>query len=330
MNLLRRHLLHMAFAACVATPAMVAAAAADDYPSHPVTIIVGYPPGGPTDLVAHILAESMRKTLGQTVIVENSGGAAGTIGSAKVARATPDGYTIMVSQWSAQVGAPGAMKLAFDPIESFEPISMLTTSPLWLIGRPGLPAKDIKELLAWMKANSGKATIGQVGYGSAAHVFLVDFEHKTGTKFAMVPYKGGAPTMQDLIGGQIDLSVLEAGQTLANVKAGKIKAYAVATKKRWFADPDVPTFEEAGVKGLLLPFWHGMWAPKGTPKPIIDKLVVAVQTAFRDKDVQKHLADLGHEIPPFEEQNPKALATYHKAELDKWWPVMRSAGIVPK
>lgn len=330
MMLLRRHLLQLAFAACAAMPAIVAPATADDYPSRPVTIVVGYPPGGPTDLVARILAESMRKTLGQTVIVENSGGAAGTIGSARVARATPDGYTIMVSQWSAQVGAPAALKLTYDPVESFEPISMLTTSPLWLIGRPDLPAKDIKELLAWMKANPGKATIGQVGYGSAAHVFLVDFEHKTGTKFQMIPYKGGAPAMKDLIGGQIDLSCLEAGQTLASVKAGKIKAYAVATKKRWFAAPDVPTFEEVGVKGLLLPFWHGMWAPKGTPKPVIDKLVVAVQKAFADKDVQKHLADLGHEIPPFDEQNPQALLTYHKAELAKWGPIMKSAGIEPK
>lgn len=326
----RRVVMTVAAAACLALPLIHATAMADDYPSRPITIIVGYPPGGPTDLVARIMADHMKTTLGQPVLIENVGGASGTIGGAKAARSDPDGYTLSIGQWSSQVGAPAALKLPYDALDGFEPISMLTISYMGIVARKDLPANDLKGMVAWMKANPGKANVASVGFGSAAHVCLLDFQHRTGTTFQIISYKGGAPVMKDLIGGQVDLTCLEVGQTLASVKGGKVKAIAVASKQRWFGDPDMPTFADGGVPGIVMPFWHGLWAPKGTPKPIIDKLNDAVKKAFLDPAVKARFATLGHEIPPVADQNPQALHRFHKAELDKWWPLMKSAGIEPK
>jgi tripartite-type tricarboxylate transporter receptor subunit TctC len=304
-------------------------ALAQSYPSRPITIVVGFPPGGPTDTVARIMADRMKTTLGENVIVENVSGASGTIAGAKVARAEPDGYTLSVGQWTSNVGPAAIYSLPYDMLKDFEPVSLLTTSYLWIVGKPSLPAKDLKELVAWLKANPGKASVGTVGVGSAAHLCVVDFENKTGTKVQIVPYRGGAPALQDVAGGQIDLACLETSQTLALYRSDKIKVFGVAASKRWFAAPEVPTLDEAGVPGVHIAFWHGLWAPKGTPKPIIAKLNGAAVEAFADPAVQKRFKEIGHALPSREEQTPEALYAFHKAEIDKWTPIIKAAGIKP-
>lgn len=308
----------------------IVGAQAQTYPSRPITIVVGFPPGGPTDTVARIMADRMKTPLGESVIVENVSGASGTIAGAKVAHAAPDGYTLSVGQWTTNVGPAVVYALNYDMLKDFEPISLLTTSYLWIVGKPTLPANNLKELVAWLKANQGKASAGTVGVGSAAHLCIVDFQNKTGTNFQIVPYRGGAPALQDVAGGQIDFSCLETSQTLALYRAGKIKVFGVAAEKRWFAAPEIPTLDEAGVPGVHITFWHGLWAPKGTPKPIIAKLNAAVVEAFADPAVQKRFKEIGHALPSRKEQTPEALFAYNKAELDKWTPIIKAAGIKAK
>jgi tripartite-type tricarboxylate transporter receptor subunit TctC len=308
----------------------IATAHAQSFPSHPITIVVGFPPGGPTDTVARVIAEHMKTTLGQTVVVENVGGAAGTIGGARVARAAPDGYTLNVGQWSSNVGAPAMMATPYDVINDFEPVSMLTTSYLWIVGRKNLPANNLKELIAYLKANSGKASGAMVGAGSAAHICFVDFMNKSGTQFALVPYKGGAPALADLAGGQVDIGCLEASQTMQQFRAGMVRVFGVLANKRWFGAPEVPTLAEAGLPGDQIEFWHGLWAPKNTPRDVIAKLNGAVRAAFADAGVRKRFADLGHAIPSVEQQTPQALGAHHKAEIGRWWPVIKAAGIKVK
>ena len=309
------------------TVAWPSAAHAQTYPSRPITIVVGFPPGGPTDTVARIMADRMKLSLGESVIVENVTGASGTIAGAKVAHAEPDGYTLSIGQWTSNVGPAAIYPLQYDVLKDFEPVSLLTTSYLWIVGKPNLPAKNLKELVTWLKANPGKATAGTVGVGSAAHLCLVDFQNKTGTILQLVPYRGGAPALQDVAGGQIDISSLETSQTLALYRSDKIKVFGVAANKRWFAAPEVPTLDEAGVPGVDITFWHGLWAPKGTPKLIIAKLNAAVVEAFADPAIQKRFHDIGHALPTRNEQTPEALYAYHKAELDKWTPIIKAAGI---
>ena len=305
----------------------IAGAAAQTYPSRPVTVIVPFAAGGVTDIVARIVTERMRSSLGQSVIVENVSGAGGTIGVTRLFRAAPDGYTLAVGQWTSHVGAGAMYPVPFDYLNDFEPVSMLSTAPLWIIGRNNLPAKDLKELIAWLKANPDKASAATTGLGSGIHMCLVYFQNMTGTKFPLAPYRGAAPLMQDLLAGQIDLSCPEAGQTLPQYRAGSIKAYAVLTQKRWFAAPNVPTIDEAGVPGLHFPFWHAVWAPKGTPTDVIAKLNGAIVDALADPGVQQRFNELGHEIAPREQQSPAALAAYHKAEIAKWWPIIKAANI---
>jgi tripartite-type tricarboxylate transporter receptor subunit TctC len=316
-----------ALAALLATALGLSSAMAQDFPSRPVTLVAPFPAGGATDIVSRILAEGMKPVLGQTVLVENITGASGTIGSGRVARANPDGYTLVVGQWSSHVGAGAIYPLQFHVLNDFEPVSMLTASPLWILGKNTLPAKNLGELVAWLKANPDKASAGTVGAGSAAHVCMIYFQKGTGTNFQFVPYRGAAPVMQDLVSGQVDLSCLEAGQTLGNYRGGKFKVFAVMAKTRFAPAPDVPTVDEAGFPGLHFPFWHGMWAPKGTPKPVIAKINAAVVAAFADPATQKRFAELGMEIPPRDQQTPEALYAHHKAELDKWWPIIKAAGI---
>ena len=305
----------------------IAGAEAQNYPTKPITLVVGFPPGGPTDTNARILSEHMTRTLGQTVIVENQSGAAGTIAATRVEHADPDGYTLLVGNWTTNVGAFAVFPIQFDPLKDFESISLLASSKLWIVARKDLPANNAKELVAWLKANPGKANAASVGVGSAAHVCLVDLMKRSGTNFQFVTYRGGAPAVQDLAGGQADFGCLEAGQTLGVYRGGKVKIIGVAAKTRWFGAPEVPTLAEGGLPGVDIEFWHGLWAPKGTPKPIIAKLNDAVVKAFADPAVKKRFADVGHTIPPREDLTPQKLYAHYKAEIEKWWPIIKAAGI---
>ncbi len=317
----------LSFAAVLVVVGCVAGAQAQSYPTRPITMVVGFPPGGPTDTVARVMADRMKASLGENVIVENVSGASGTIAGAKVARAEPDGYTLSVGQWTSNVGPAAIYPLQYDVLNDFAPVSLLTTSYLWIVGKPNLPAKNLKELVTWLKANAGKASAATVGVGSAAHLCIVDFQNKTGTNFQIVPYRGGAPALQDVAGGQVDFSCLETSQTLALYRGDKIKVFGIAANKRWFAAPDVPTLDEAGVPGVHITFWHGLWAPKGTPKAIVAKLNAAVVEAFADPAIVKRFTEIGHALPSRSEQTPEALHTFHKAELDKWTPIIKAAGI---
>jgi tripartite-type tricarboxylate transporter receptor subunit TctC len=302
-------------------------AAADNYPSKPVTIIVPFPAGGPTDTIARIMSDHMKDTLGQSVLVETVTGAGATIGVGRAVNANPDGYTLLVGNWSSNVGSPALYPVSWNPVNDLAPIARLPVSSLMIVGKQGLPAKDAKELIAWLKANPDKASAASVGAGSGAHVCGLYFGEKTGTKFQFVFYRGGAPAMQDLLAGTIDIMCAEASQTLAHVTANKMKAFAVMGSKRYAGLPNVPTMQEMGISGMDISFWHGMWAPKGTPKEIVDKLNGAVNKALADPAVQKRVASLGMTVPEKNELTPQALHAYHKAEVDKWWPIIKSYGI---
>ena len=312
-------------AACVA--ALCGTVSAQVYPARPVTMIVPFPAGGGSDILARIVAEHMRPSLGQPVIVENVGGAGGTIGTARVARATPDGYTIGFGQWTSHVGSGALYPLTFDLLKDLTPVAPLTSAVLWLIGRENLPAGNLKELIAWLKANADKATAGTIGVGSGTQLCLIYLQQNTGTQFQLIPYRGMAPILADLMAKQIDVTCPEAGQTLGQYRSGKIKAYAVMDSKRWSAAPDVPTTDEAGAPGLHMTFWYGIWAPTGTPRAMIAKLNAAVVAAFDDPAVRQRLIEQGHDIPPRERLTPETLGAHHKAEIEKWWPMIKAAGI---
>jgi tripartite-type tricarboxylate transporter receptor subunit TctC len=297
------------------------------YPSRPVTIIVPVPPGGVADPIARILAERMSATLGQPIVIENVSGAGGSIGVGRAARAAPDGYTISIGNWLSHVGASAVYPVQYDVLKDFEPVSLLTISPVLVIAKNSFPANDLKEFIAWLKANPDKASAATVGAGSAAHVSGVYFQKYTDTRFQFVPYRGGGPAMQDLVAGQVDLQFAEGTTSLPAVRSHQVKTFAVMAPTRWFATPDVPTVDELGVPGLYLSFWHGFWVPKGTPKEIIARLDAAVVDALADAAVRKRLTDIGQEIMPREQQTPEALAKYHKAETDKWWPLIKAANI---
>jgi tripartite-type tricarboxylate transporter receptor subunit TctC len=314
-------------AALTATLLGVANAAAQVYPSRPVTVIAPFPAGGPSDAIGRVLAEPMRAVLGQPVVIENVAGAGGNIGTGRVARATPDGYTLGIGQWSTHVVNAVTYSLPYDVVNDFEPIALLTITPQLIIARKDFPAKDVKDLIAWLKANPDKATAATVGAAGGAQASAIYFQQATGTKFRFVPYRGGAPAMQDLVGGQVDLMFDQAGNALGQVRSGAIKAYAVMAKTRWAATPDVPAIDESGVPGLYVAYWHGLWAPKGTPKDVIARVNAAVVAALADPTVRQRLADLGHDAFPREQQTPEALAAYHKAEVERWWPIVRATGL---
>jgi tripartite-type tricarboxylate transporter receptor subunit TctC len=269
----------------------------------------------------------MRVALGQTIIVENITGAGSTIGVGRAASAAPDGYTLSIGNWTSHVGSGALYPTQYDLLRDFVPVSLITTAPMIIVGKNALPAKDARELIAWLKANPDKASAVTIGAGSAAHICGLYFQDKTGTRFLFVPYRGGAPAMQDLVGGQIDLMCAEASQTITHVRSGKMKAFAVMTPTRWPALPDVPTTDEVGVPGMHISFWHGLWVPKGTPQDVIAKLNAAVVDTLADPAVRQRLSDLGQVIATREEQTPAALAAHHKAEIEKWWPIIKAANI---
>ena len=303
-------------------------AAAQTYPSRPITIVVPFSAGGPTDTLARILGERLKDLLGQTIVVENPTGAAGTIGTARVARSAPDGYTLILGHWQTHV-VNGATfgSLQFDVMKDFEPIVLVADCPVWFVGKASLPANNLKELIAWLKANDGKATVGIAGVGGGGDVVGTYFQKNTGTKFQFVPYRGAAPLVQDLVAAQIDLTFGQVAGHLAQYRAGQLKAYMVMAATRWPAAPDVPTIDEAGLPGLYASFWHGLWAPKGTPKEVIAKLRAAMVEALADPTVKKRFADVGQGIWPRDKQTSEALAAHHKAEIEKWWPIIKAAGI---
>jgi len=318
----------LAAAAAVAVVlGLIGPAFAEQYPSRPITIIVPFSAGGPTDTLARLLAESMRKTLGQTIVVENITGAGASIGVTRAIQSPPDGYTLSIGNWTSHVGAGAMYPVSWDILKDLEPISLLTATPLLIVGKNDLPAKDGRELIAWLKAHPDKASAATIGAGSAAHVCGLYFEQRTGTHFQFVPYRGGAPAMQDIIAGQMDLMCAEASQTLAYVRGGQMKAFAVMAKDRWPPLPDVPTTDEIGAPGMYISFWHGLWAPKGTPAGVIARLNSAVVDALADEAVRKRLGDLGVVIATRDQQTPTALATFHKAEIAKWWPIIKGADI---
>jgi tripartite-type tricarboxylate transporter receptor subunit TctC len=312
-------------AASVVAVLGIVPAAAQGYPTRPITMVVPFPPGGSTDVIGRILAERMKKPLGQTVIIENVGGAAGVIGVGRVARASPDGYTIDIGQWDTHVANGAIYALTYDLTKDFEPIVPISSNPYMMLARKGMPGDDLKGLIAWLKANPGKATVASPTAGS--QVAGAYFQSLTGTQMQIVPYRGAAPAMQDLVAAQIDLLFVQPAVALPQVRGGAIKAYAVTGPQRLAVAPDIPSVDEAGLPSLHVLGWYGLYAPKGTPKDIIAKLNGAVTESLADATVQARLADLGQEIYPPDRQNPEALAALQKAEIEKWWPIVKAANI---
>jgi tripartite-type tricarboxylate transporter receptor subunit TctC len=324
MQLPRRQFLHLA-AGAAALPAVSRIARAQAYPTRPITIIVPFVPGGATDVIGRILAERMRASLGQHIVIENVGGAGGSIGVGRVARAAPDGYTLDIGQFDTHVVNGAVYSLQYDLLKDFEAVAPISSNPLLILGKKAMPADDLKGLVAWLKANPDKASQGSPG--PAQTVVGILLQKETGTRFQFVPYRGGAQAMQDLVSGQIDLLFTQAALALPQVRAGAVKAYAVTAKNRLAAAPDIPTVDEAGVPGLYVSGWFGLFAPKGTPRNVIGKLNSAVVDALAQPAVASRLADLGQQIFPRDQQTPEALAAYQLAEIEKWWPIIKTAGI---
>lgn len=327
MKLPRRQFLHLASGAA-ALPAVSRIARAQAYPTRPITMIIPFSAGGPSDVIGRLLAERMRATLGQSVVVENSTGAGGTIGVGRVARAAPDGYTLGIGIWSTHVVNGAIYTLQYDVTKDFAPVSLISRElGTIIVAKKSTPAKDLRELIEWLKAGQGRATFGTAGVGSPPHIGGVLFQNLAGAPFQFVHYRGAAPVAQDLVAGQIDMAIDSPTTSLPQVRAGFIKAYAVTAKSRLPAAPDIPTADEAGLSGMYLSVWFALWAPKGTPTDVVTKLNLAARRALADPSMESRLVDLGQEIFPPDQQTPEALGALQKADIEKWWPIIKAAGI---
>ncbi len=312
--------------AAVALASFILAAGAQ-YPQRSITLIVPFAAGGPTDTIGRLLAERMSKSLGQTIVVENVAGAGGIIANNRVKQAAPDGYTLAIGHLGTHVLAPAVQQLEVDYVSDFEPIGLVATNPQVIVSRNDVPAKDLNGLIAHVKANPGKVSYGTGGPGTPSHVMAVYFGTQVGSPLNIVHYKGAGPAMQDVIAGHVDLSFDQAVTALGLVKAGRVRGYAVTAKARLASAPDIPTVDEAGLPGFYMSIWHALWVPRGTPREVTAKLNEALREALADAGVRKRLADMGQEIPTLEQQVPEALRAHHRAETEKWWPVIKAAGI---
>jgi len=326
MKLGRRKFLHLA-AGAAALPTVSRVASAQTYPSRPITLMVGAAAGGPTDSIARILTQHMRASLRQAILIENNGSAGGTILHGRTARAAPDGYTLSLGHTATHVLNGAVYSLSYDVLKDFEPISLVSINPWLFAARMTLPPRDMQGFIGWLKANPDAPLQGIGGVGSPDHVAGVLLQRTMGIRWQLVPYRGSAPMMQDLVAGQLDWAIAVPDTSLPQMRAGRIKIYAVAAPHRLPAAPDIPTVDEAGLPGFYVSYWHGLWAPRGTPKEIVAKLNAALIDALADAGVRQRLGELGQEIFPRDQQNPQALAALQAAEIEKWWPLIKAAGI---
>jgi tripartite-type tricarboxylate transporter receptor subunit TctC len=314
-------------AALLALLTFGSAAAADNYPSHPITIVVPFAAGGPTDAMARILADHMRTSLGQTILIENATGAAGSLGVGRVVRAAPDGYTVSIGHLGTHVANGAIYKLGYDLVTDLEPVLLLPSNPMIIVSTNAVPARSLKELIAWLKAKPTPATAGTAGAGSGSHIAGLYFENATGIKLQYVPYRGTAPALTDLVAGQIDIMIDQTSNSIAQVRAGTIRAYAVTDDKRVESASDIPTTGEAGLDGFHMTLWSGLWVPKGTPKEIVAKLNAAAVAAMNDPAIRRKFEDLGLQMPAGDKLAPEVLGDWQKAEIAKWWPMIKAANV---
>jgi tripartite-type tricarboxylate transporter receptor subunit TctC len=302
-------------------------ALAENYPSHPITLVVPFSAGGPTDSMARIMADRMKTALGQSLLIENVTGAGGSIGVGRVARAAPDGYTVSIGHLGTHVANGAIYKLGYDLVTDFEPVVLLPSNPMVFVSTNAVPAKSLGELLAWMKAKPSPPTAGTAGAGSASHVAGLYFESVTGIKLQFVPYRGTAPAMTDLVAGQIEMIIDQTSNSINQIRAGTIRAYAVTDDKRLETAADIPTVDEAGLPGFHMSLWSGFWVPKGTPKDIVAKLNAAAVEAMNDPAVRAKFENLGLVMPPKDQLTPEALGAFQKSEIAKWWPMLKAANV---
>jgi tripartite-type tricarboxylate transporter receptor subunit TctC len=321
-NLMRKIIL-----AAVTLLTISGVARAEDFPSHPITLVVPFSAGGPTDAMARIMADGMKTALGQSLLIENVTGAGGSIGVGRVARAAPDGYTVSIGHLGTHVANGAIYKLGYDLVADFEPVVMLPSNPMIFVSTNAVPAKTLAELLAWMKAQPSPPTAGTAGAGSASHVAGLYFESVTGIKLQFVPYRGTAPAITDLVAGQINVMVDQTSNSINQVRAGTIRAYAVTDEKRVETASDIPTTDEAGLPGFHMSLWSGLWVPKGTPQDIIAKLNAAAVAAMNDPAVRTKFENLGLQMPPTDQLAPEALGALQKSEIAKWWPMLKAANV---